>query len=64
MTLKIGTMSIEDPVILAPMSGITDLPFRDLVQSFGVGLVVSEMVASSAVIEANKRTKKRVEIHN
>ena len=61
MVLKIGTVFIEDPVILAPMSGITDLPFRDLVKSFGAGLVVSEMVASTAVIEANKRTKKRLE---
>ena len=61
MALKIGTIFIEDPVILAPMSGVTDLPFRDLVKSFGAGLVVSEMVASAAVIEANKRTTKRIE---
>lgn len=50
MTINIGDIALSLPVILAPMSGITDLPFRKLVKRFGAGLVVSEMVASRAMI--------------
>ena len=60
-TLKpiiIDNVVIEDPVILAPMSGVTDMPFRKLVKSFGAGLVVSEMIASEAMIRARERTVK------
>ncbi len=56
MTLQIGPVRLSDPVILAPMSGVTDLPFRRLVKRFGAGLVVSEMIASQAMIRANPRT--------
>ena len=41
---------IETPVILAPMSGVTDLPFRRLAKQLGAGMVVSEMIASWAMI--------------
>lgn len=50
MNIKIGNISLDSNVILAPMSGVTDLPYRKLVKKFGVGLVVSEMVASRAMI--------------
>jgi tRNA-dihydrouridine synthase B len=50
MTIKIDTIELSDPVILAPMSGVTDMPFRKLVKKFGAGLVVSEMIASRAMI--------------
>ena len=56
MTLQIGNIRLESPVILAPMSGVTDLPFRRLVRRLGVGLVVSEMIASMAVIREAKKT--------
>ena len=56
MSLKIGPVSLDSPVILAPMSGVTDMPFRRLVKSCGVGLVVSEMIASKAMIHAAKKT--------
>lgn len=56
MSLQIGPVKLTDPVILAPMSGVTDLPFRRLVKRFGAGLVVSEMIASQAMIRANPRT--------
>ena len=46
MTIHVGPVAIDDPVILAPLSGISDLPFRRLVKSYGAGLVVSEMIAS------------------
>lgn len=55
---SIGPIKIDLPVILAPMSGVTDMPFRRLVKSFGAGLVVSEMIASEAMIRATKRSEK------
>jgi len=50
--------TIAVPVILAPMSGVTDLPFRRLCRSLGAGLVVSEMIASWAMIRENRQTLK------
>lgn len=58
MSISLGALTIEDPVILAPMSGVTDLPFRRLVKRAGAGLVVSEMIASEAMIRATRRTLK------
>jgi tRNA-dihydrouridine synthase B len=64
MTLKIGNIVLPHPVILAPMSGVTDLPFRKLVKSFGAGLVVSEMVASRAmIIETRQSLQKSAIMH-
>ncbi len=60
MTIKIGQLSIEDPVVLAPMSGVTDMPFRRLVKRYGAGLVVSEMIASEAMIRETRRTRQMV----
>src|SRR6476646_7290602 len=50
MGISIGSVALDDPVILAPMSGVSDLPFRRLVKRLGAGLVVSEMIASEAMI--------------
>ena len=58
MTINIDSLVLEAPVILAPMSGVTDLPFRRLVKSQGAGLVVSEMIASQAMIRQNKKSMK------
>lgn len=58
MAINIGPVEIKDPVILAPMSGVTDMPFRRLVKRFGAGLVVSEMIASEAMIRATARSQK------
>ncbi len=58
MAINIGPVEIIDPVILAPMSGVTDMPFRRLVKRFGAGLVVSEMIASEAMIRATERSQK------
>lgn len=54
--IKIGPITLEDPVILAPMSGVTDMPFRRLVKKHGAGLVVSEMIASQAMIRECRKT--------
>lgn len=54
--IQIGPVTVETPVILAPMSGVTDMPFRRLVKSFGAGLVVSEMIASQAMIRECRKT--------
>ncbi len=56
MTITIDTVRLDNPVILAPMSGVTDLPFRRLVKAHGAGLVVSEMIASEAMIRQNRQT--------
>lgn len=56
MGISVGKAQLDEPVILAPMSGVTDLPFRRLVKRCGAGLVVSEMVASEAMIRERRRT--------
>lgn len=56
MGIMIGPVSLADPVILAPMAGVSDLPYRRLVKRFGAGLVVSEMIASEAMIRENAKT--------
>jgi tRNA-dihydrouridine synthase B len=56
MGINIGPLRIDDPVILAPMSGVTDMPFRRLVKRSGAGLVVSEMIASQAMIRHSRQT--------
>ncbi len=56
MSLKIGPITIADPVILAPMTGVSDLPFRRLVKRFGAGLTVSEMIASEAMIRETRQS--------
>ncbi len=57
-----GTVRIERPVILAPMSGVTDLPFRRLAKQHGAGLVVSEMIASWAMVRENRTTLRMAEV--
>ncbi len=49
-------VTIDNPVILAPMSGVTDLPFRRLAKRLGTGMVVSEMIASWAMVRENRNT--------
>ncbi len=58
MGISIGPVTLDDPVILAPMSGVTDMPFRRLVKGFGAGLVVSEMIASQAMIRETRQSMK------
>ncbi len=62
MTIKLAGVALAPPVLLAPMAGITDLPFRRLVQGFGAGLVVSEMVASQEMVQAKPGVRERAEL--
>jgi tRNA-dihydrouridine synthase B len=56
MQINISNIELSSPVILAPMSGVTDLPYRKLVKKFGAGLVVSEMIASRAMIARSRQS--------
>jgi len=58
----IGKQAISPPVLLSPLAGITDLPFRNLVSSFGAGLVVSEMIASHEMMQKGKEAHARAEL--
>jgi tRNA-dihydrouridine synthase B len=54
--IQIGPVTIPSPVILAPMTGVTDMPFRKIVRRFGCGLNVSEMIASQAMIRETRQS--------
>ena len=54
--INIGPVRIDAPVILAPMTGVTDLPFRRVVKRYGAGLTVSEMIASQAMIRETRQS--------
>jgi tRNA-dihydrouridine synthase B len=54
--IQIGNVRIDTPVILAPMTGVSDLPFRRIVRSFGSGLNVTEMIASQAAIRETRQS--------
>jgi tRNA-dihydrouridine synthase B len=60
-SLKIGDITLANPVLLAPMSGITDAPFRRLAATLGAGLVVSEMTASNDLVNGRPMTRLRCE---
>ena len=55
--LKIGNIELENNLILAPMAGITDLPFRSICKKYGPGLVCTEMVSSKAIFYGDEKTK-------
>ena len=54
--IQVGPVRIDSPVILAPMTGVTDLPFRRAVKRYGAGLTVSEMIASQAMIRETRQS--------
>jgi len=62
LALTLGPVTVDPPVLLAPLAGITDLPFRRLVGRFGAGLVVSEMVASDEVLRNRPEARARAEL--
>ncbi|MBD5465346.1 MAG: tRNA dihydrouridine synthase DusB [Lachnospiraceae bacterium] len=62
-TLTIGNVTLANPVILAPMAGVCDLPFRLLCKEQGAGLLCMEMVSAKAIYYKNKNTESLMEIH-
>lgn len=63
MKLKIGNVTLENNVVLAPMAGVTDLPFRLLCKEMGAGLICMEMVSAKAIFYNNKNTYDLLRIH-
>jgi nifR3 family TIM-barrel protein len=55
-TLKLGSVAVDPPVVLAPMAGVTNVAFRRLCRTFGAGLYVSEMITARALVEGNAKT--------
>lgn len=56
--LRIGPLSLDIPVVLAPMAGVTNAPFRTLCRRYGAGLYVSEMITARAYVEGSEKTRK------
>ncbi len=56
MSLSIGPLRVDPPVVLAPMAGVTNAPFRRLCREFGAGLYVSEMIGARGLVERNEKT--------
>jgi nifR3 family TIM-barrel protein len=56
MALTIGPLTVDPPVVLAPMAGVTNAPFRRLCREFGAGLYVSEMIGARGLVEGNEKT--------
>jgi tRNA-dihydrouridine synthase B len=61
--IQVGPVRIDRPVVLAPMTGVTDLPFRTLVRRYGSGLNVTEMVASQAAIRETRQSLQKAAWH-
>ena len=61
--MNIGNLKLDNPYILAPMAGVTDLPFRLLCKEQGAGLLCMEMISAKALLYKNKNTKALLKIH-
>ena len=61
LPVEVGPFSVWPPVVLAPMAGVTNAPFRTLCRQFGAGLYVSEMLTARAIVEGNRKTMKLAE---
>jgi len=62
--MRIGNLELKNDVILGPMAGVTDLPFRRICKEFSVGLMVTEMVSTKALFYGDKKTKKLMKIRD
>jgi nifR3 family TIM-barrel protein len=63
MTLRLGPIAVDPPVVLAPMAGITNVAFRRLCREYGAGLYVCEMITSRALVERDAKTMRMVRFH-
>ncbi|MBW2566629.1 MAG: tRNA-dihydrouridine synthase family protein, partial [Deltaproteobacteria bacterium] len=61
--MKIGSLVLENPLVLAPMAGITELPFRRLAREAGCALVVTEMVSANGLVHGSKKTAELLMSH-
>ena len=61
--MKIGNVELKNAIALAPMAGVTDLPFRLLCKEQGCGLMYTEMVSAKAILYKNKNTEDLMTIH-
>ena len=64
VAISIGKYELDAPVVLAPMSGVTDKPFRDIVSDFGAPLLVTEMIASRAMIVQSRQSMQKCMVDN
>ena len=62
MKWKIGNVDIDNQIVLAPMSGICDQPFRTIIKSMGCGLIETEMISEKSVIQLNEKTREMLQI--
>lgn len=62
--MKIGSHTLKNKLILAPMAGVTDQPFRNLCRNYGAGLAVSEMVSSNPSLRSHRRTRLKADLSN
>ncbi len=60
--MKIGDIELETPVILGPMAGVTDLAFRQICKTYGVGLLVTEMISAKALHFKDQKTARIMEV--
>lgn len=60
--IKIGSLTIRGGVFLAPMAGVTDLPFREICAGMGLGMATTEMVSAKAVLYGNRNTESLMQI--
>lgn len=56
-TLQIGRLTVDPPVVLAPMAGVTNAPFRRLCRQFGAGIYVCEMIGARSLVEGDEKTR-------
>lgn len=61
--IQVGPVTVSCPVVLAPMTGVSDLPFRTIVRRFGSGLNVTEMIASPAAIRETRQSIQKAAWH-
>ena len=59
--MQIGTHILKNKLIVAPMAGVTDRPFRQLCKTMGAGMAVSEMVSSNSLLWGSKKTQRRAD---
>ena len=64
LSFNIGPVKVENCVLLAPMTGVSDMPFRKLVKRLGAGLVISEMIASQAMIRQTRQSMRMIQKTN